>query len=138
MQISARLVIPDDELQWSFARSSGPGGQNVNKVNSKAILHWNILASTALPDDVRARFLALYGNRVNDRGEVVISCQTSRDQAKNIDEVRQRLTVMITGVLKAPKVRRATKPSYSSKVKRLEGKKTNSAKKQNRRAPGME
>lgn len=138
MNISARIVIPDDELQWSFARSSGPGGQNVNKVNSKAILHWNIMASTTLPDDVRARFLALYGNRVNDRGEVVISCQTSRDQAKNIAEVRQRLTVMIQGVVKAPKVRRATKPSYSSKVKRLEGKKTNAAKKQNRRSPGME
>lgn len=138
MNISARIVIPDEELQWSFARSSGPGGQNVNKVNSKAILHWNIVASTALPDDVRTRFLALYGNRVNDKGEVVIMCQTSRDQAKNIDEVRQRLTVMLQGVLKAPKVRRATKPSYSSKLKRLDGKKTNSAKKQNRRTPGME
>lgn len=138
MNISPRIVIPDDELQWSFARSSGPGGQNVNKVNSKAILHWNILASTALPDDVRARFLALYGNRVNDRGEVVISCQTSRDQPKNVEEVRQRLTVMLQSVVKAPKVRRATKPSYSSKVKRLEGKKTNSTKKQNRRSPGME
>ncbi|MGC4004546.1 MAG: alternative ribosome rescue aminoacyl-tRNA hydrolase ArfB [Pirellulales bacterium] len=135
LQISTRIAIPDEELNFSFTRSSGPGGQNVNKVNSKAVLHWPVVASTALPIDVKTRFIAKYGNRINEKGELVMSCQTARDQLKNIDECRTRLVELIRTVLVAPKKRIATKPSRSSKTKRLDGKKINGQKKEGRRAP---
>src|SRR5207244_4237574 len=72
VRISARISIPRAEFTFSFVRSSGPGGQNVNKVNSKAQLRWNVVGSPALPEDVRQRLVSRYARRITDRGELVL------------------------------------------------------------------
>lgn len=136
LHITSRIVISDEELGFSFARSSGPGGQNVNKVNSKATLRWNPTASPALPDDVRARFLARYASRLTNEGEILITSQESRDQPKNIAICLEKLRGMIAGVLAAPKKRRPTKPTKGSKQRRLTAKKQRSEVKAGRRGVG--
>src|SRR6478609_7418283 len=94
LEITPSLKIPDAELRLSFARSSGPGGQNVNKVASKAILHFDVLKSPSLPPDVRERFVAAYGSRVTNAGEVVIHSEEFRDQPKNIQACYDKLRGM--------------------------------------------
>jgi ribosome-associated protein len=136
LHITSRIVIPDEELGFSFARSSGPGGQNVNKVNSKATLRWNPTTSPALPDDVRARFVKLYASRITNEGEILITSQQSRDQPKNIAICLEKLRAMIAGVLTAPKKRRPTKPTKGSKQRRLTAKKQRSEVKAGRRGVG--
>ena len=130
--VSQSLTIPDAELRLSFARSSGPGGQNVNKVASKAILHFDVLRSPSLPPDVRERFFAAYGSRVTNAGEVVIHSEEFRDQPKNIQACYDKLRGMIVAVLRPPKKRRATKPTRGSKVRRLNEKKARSQVKEGR------
>jgi ribosome-associated protein len=134
--ISENLTIPESELRFSFARSSGPGGQNVNKVSSKAILHFDVRSSPSLPDAVRARFLERYPTRVTKSGEVVIHSEEYRDQPKNIQSCRDKLKDLLLSVLKAPKKRRPTKPSRGSKVRRLKAKKARSQVKQGRQFRG--
>lgn len=131
------IEIPDDELVFSFARSGGPGGQNVNKVNSKAILHWKIEVSSSLPEDVKSRFLAKYANKLTTEGDLVLSSQKFRDQTKNIDDCKLKLSEMIGSVLKAPVKRKATKPSKMAKEKRIQNKKATSVRKAGRKQPRM-
>jgi len=133
LEITSSLSIPDSELRLSFARSSGPGGQNVNKVSSKAILHFDVMNSPSLPPDVRDRFKTAYSSRLTTAGEVVIHSEEFRDQPKNIQASYDKLRQMILAVLKPPKKRRATKPTHGSKLRRLNDKKTRSQTKQNRR-----
>ncbi len=80
LTVNSRISIPHEEFEFSFARSGGPGGQNVNKVNSKALLRWPVVTSAALPPDVRARFLARYRSRLTVEGEVIVTSQRYRDQ----------------------------------------------------------
>src|SRR3954471_4733127 len=136
LEISPNIRIPDAELRLSFARSSGPGGQNVNKVASKAILHFDVLNSPSLPPDVRERFLGAYGSRVTNAGEVVIHSEEFRDQPKNIQACYDKLRDMVLTVLRPPKKRRATKPTRGSKVRRLNEKKSRSQIKEGRRYRG--
>jgi ribosome-associated protein len=136
LHITPNLVIPEDELRLSFARSSGPGGQNVNKVSSKAILHFDVRTSPSLPADVRTRFLERYASRITNAGEVVIHSEEFRDQPKNIQSTYDKLKEMVLSVLKPPKKRRPTKPSRGSKVRRLKDKKARSQVKEGRRYRG--
>ncbi len=133
--ISARVRIVAGELEWSFARSSGPGGQNVNKVNSKAVLRWRAVDSPSLPDDVRQRFLVRFQSKLTEDGDIVIASDEYRDQPKNIAASQDKLREMIQQVLVAPRKRKATKPSLGSKRRRLEGKQRQSEKKEGRRPP---
>ena len=133
LPISNNISIPSAELRLSFARSSGPGGQNVNKVSSKAVLHWDVLNSPSLPPDVRARVVETYPTRITNAGEVVIHSDEFRDQPKNIQSCYNKLKAMITAVLRPPKKRRATKPTKGSKVRRLNEKKLRSQTKAGRR-----
>ncbi len=134
--VNSRIRIPDSELEWSFVRSSGPGGQNVNKVSSKAVLRWHALASGALPIDIRARFQQRYASRLTTEGDLVLSSQRYRDQGRNIEDVKQKLIAMLEGVSIAPKKRRPTRPSKGSIARRLESKQAVSKKKQLRRGVG--
>ena len=133
LNVTTRIVIPEEELHFSFARSGGPGGQNVNKVNSKATLRWNPSASAALPEDVRGRFLAKFANRLTNEGEIVITSQKSRDQPKNVADCLEKLREMLAAVAVPPKKRRPTNPSRASKKRRLADKKAQGAKKEGRR-----
>ena len=129
------VQIPDAELTLSYARSGGPGGQNVNKVSSKAILDWDLANSTALPDDVRERFVARYRRRITKDGRVQIIGQRYRDQLRNADDCRQRLVDMILAVAVAPVTRKASRPSRAAKQRRLSDKHVRSDRKQQRRPP---
>ena len=135
LYVNARLTIPSDEILISTARSSGPGGQNVNKVNSKVTLHWSPGNCSALRADWRRRFVANHANRINREGQVVISSQQYRDQTRNLADARQRLVSMLLSCQNPPKSRTATRPTLGSKRRRLEQKRQQSQKKQNRQRP---
>ena len=134
LQVTHSIKIPHDEFEFTYARSSGPGGQNVNKVNSKVLLRWRITTSPSLSDEVRARFLAKFKTRVTQEGDLLITRQKSRDQAKNVDDCLEKLREMLVSVAIPPKKRRPTNPSKASKKRRLADKKALGAKKQNRRS----
>jgi ribosome-associated protein len=93
--VNPQLRIPLDEFRFSFARSSGPGGQNVNKVNSKAVLHWPLLASPSLPEDVRARLLAKHRRRLTAAGELLLASQRFRDAGRNVSDCLEKLRAML-------------------------------------------
>src|SRR3954465_1089793 len=120
--------IPDWELDWSFVRSSGPGGQNVNKVNSKAVVHWNVYRSS-LPADLKQRALTRLANRLTADGCVVVASDRYRDQPRNRDDCLEKLHELLEWATFVPKARKKTKPSFSSKKKKQESKKLDSRKK---------
>jgi ribosome-associated protein len=138
LAITPTLLLSEDEFTWTFARSSGPGGQNVNKVASKAVLRWNLAASMALPADVKARLVAQQPRFVTQDGEVVISSQLTRDQDRNRQDCLDKLRAMILQALIVPKPRKKTRPSRGSKRRRLQDKKQHSQKKQQRQRPRHE
>ena len=119
-------------------RSSGPGGQNVNKVNSRIQLRWNIEASQALPQPVKARFLQAQRRRISNEGIFQLSSQRFRDQEKNRVDCLDRLKDFIQQATIKPKIRRKTKPSRRSIENRLKEKRLNSEKKQSRRSPNVD
>ena len=126
--VNARIQIPLSELDFSFARSGGPGGQNVNKVNSKAVLRWAVVVTDSLPYDVKARFLEKFANRLTAENEIIVTSQKFRDQNRNVDDCLEKLRAMIESVAERPTPRRPTKPSYSSTQKRVDKKVTLSQK----------
>ena len=131
--VTHRVKVPLSEISFTFARSGGPGGQNVNKVNSKAILRWDVATSPSLPEDVRSRFTTKFANRLTTEGELVLSSQKYRDQIGNTEDCIAKLKEMLLEVAERPVMRRETKPTLGSKVRRVESKRVNSAKKQGRR-----
>jgi len=133
LDVAPHIQIPLEEFTFTYARSSGPGGQNVNKVNSKAVMRWNPTTSPSLPESVRARFLAQYRSRLTNDGELVMTSERHRDQPSNIEDCYDKVREMLLAVAKAPKKRRPTKPSKASKQRRLDSKKRDSNKKQSRR-----
>jgi ribosome-associated protein len=138
LEINEEIKIPLDELHFTFARSAGPGGQNVNKVNSKAILHWDVSQSPHLPEAVKARFLSRYRSRITVLGEIVLSSQRYRDQSRNIEDCLERLKELIVAVLQAPVPRKKTKPSRGVKERRLRAKREQSERKVSRRPPSRD
>ena len=137
LEVTPQIHIPLGELVFTFARSSGPGGQNVNKVNSKATLHWPT-SSASLPDDVRARFVAAFGGQINKHGELVLQSQRFRDQERNIEDCLEKLRGMLQRVAPPPKRRKKTRPSRASKQRRLNDKKARSEVKSHRSGPAHE
>ena len=137
LTITDTIAIPYDELEWSFARSGGPGGQNVNKVASKAVLRWKAAASIApIPPAARERMKISFPSRFTTEGDAVIQSQKYRDQERNKEDCLQKLAEMIRAALVEPAVRKKTKPSKGAKKRRLADKRRVSAKKQSRRVSG--
>lgn len=128
------IHISDDEFQFSFVRSPGAGGQNVNKVNSKAVLRWNVVNSPSLSESVRQRFLNRWPRRVTGDGDVVITSSRYRDQLKNKEDAIDKLANMLEEVAFPPKKRKKTKPTKGSKERRLKEKKLRSETKSRRQA----
>ena len=121
------------EFQFTTSRSSGPGGQSVNKVNTKVTLRWDVMNSTAIDEDQRSKIVVKLAKVLNNEGEVVLSAQSSRSQLQNKEEVIDKLDLLITKAFTIPKARKATKPTKASKRKRLDDKKKLSDKKKLRR-----
>jgi ribosome-associated protein len=134
-EITPFLQIPDDEFTWTYARSGGPGGQNVNKVASKAVLRWNIAECMSVPEEVKIR-LALQQKRFfTQDGSLIIMSQRYRDQERNRDDCLEKLRAIILQALEVPKARKKTRPSRGAKRRRLHEKKRRSDVKQQRRRP---
>ncbi|WP_422926582.1 alternative ribosome rescue aminoacyl-tRNA hydrolase ArfB [Singulisphaera sp. PoT] len=135
LTINERIAIPLAEVQWDVSRSGGPGGQNVNKVNSKVQLRWNPATNTSLPPAVRARLMNLVANRLTREGDILITSQLTRDQPRNVADCLAKLRALILSVAEPPTPRRPSRPTYSSQLRRLESKAKRSASKRSRRGP---
>jgi len=136
--ITDTLAIEDDELVERGVRASGPGGQHVNKTSSAVELRFDVRASPSLPEDVKHRLERLAGSRLNLEGVIVIFAQGHRSQEMNRREARERLVELIKAAAHRPKRRRPTKPTYSSKLRRLESKAKRSGVKATRVRPHRE
>jgi len=119
-------AIPLRELAIRFVRSSGAGGQNVNKVATKAVLRWPVATSRALARDVRDRFLERWSTRIAASGELVLTSDRYRDQGRNVADCLEKLRAMLAEVAEPPKPRKPTKPSRASRERRLEQKRARS------------
>jgi len=117
--VTPRVTIPAGELALAFARSGGPGGQNVNKVSSKVELRWNPTTSAALTDDDRAWLVQRLRSRLTSDGTLIVTSTATRDQAKNRDDATSKLALIVRAALDRPRPRRATRPSRAVKRRRL-------------------
>jgi len=125
IQITHAIAIADHELEERFVRSSGPGGQNVNKVSTAVELRFNVTASS-LPPDVKDRLIALAGHRMTGEGVLLIDSREHRTQGMNREAARARLVTLLQTAAHRPKTRRKTRPGKASKERRLESKKIRS------------
>lgn len=134
ISITPRIQIPKRELVIHYVRSSGPGGQNVNKVATKAVLRWNLEETDALPADVRERFMARYGPRLTSSGELILTADRERSQSRNADACVTRLIEMVRAVATPPRPRRPSRPTRGSVRRRLASKQHRSRLKRSRKS----
>jgi ribosome-associated protein len=136
--IDDRIAIPREEFRFEFARSGGPGGQNVNKVESKAILRWKPAESPGLPPDVRDRLVRALQPRLTAEGELIVTSQLTRDRGRNIEDCLEKVRRLVAAAARPPKVRRPTRPTLASKRRRAEEKSRRSAVKKLRGRPEVD
>lgn len=134
--VNARVTIPATELEFTATRASGPGGQHVNTSDTRVQLRWNAVASLALTELQRQRVLAALASRLTTGGDLLLACDTHRSQRRNRDEVSGRLAALLRAALVPPRPRRATRPTASSRQKRLDQKKRHGAVKRTRGRTG--
>jgi ribosome-associated protein len=133
--VNSRLRVPLRELRFTFARSSGPGGQRVNKANTKATLRWSVGSSPSLPEAVRERFLDRHRRRISSTGELLITSQRFRDRGRNVADCLEKLRRMLQEVAAPPRHRRATRPTRASVEQRLRSKRAKASRKELRQRP---
>ncbi len=131
------IEIPTTEFELNFVRSSGPGGQNVNKVATKVQLRWPVSQSESLPERIRDRFVQQWQSRMTNDGDLMITSERYRDQARNVGDCYDKLSEMIDGVVDPPKRRKRTRPSRASKDRRIKAKKQRSQRKSLRKKPKL-
>ena len=131
--IEPNIRVEEYELHFKTARSGGPGGQHVNKSETRVQMRWMVDDSHGVPDAVKTRFKAKFGNRLTDAGELLIDCEETRSQARNREICIERLRDMLTQVAKPPKPRKKSKPSKTALRRRRDEREAHSAKKAARR-----
>jgi ribosome-associated protein len=136
--VNRQIRVPLEEFEFRHDRSSGPGGQNVNKVNSKVTLRWSVANSISLPEEVRARLFEKFGGRITKNGEIVVASQRYRDQPRNQEDCLERVRKMLEQVATAPKRRKPTKPTRGSRERRLKNKRVRSDTKQGRKRTSLD
>jgi ribosome-associated protein len=136
--VTERLSIEDDEIEVRHARASGPGGQHVNKTSTAIELRFDVRRSPSLPEDVRERLERLAGTRLTQDGVLVLFAQEHRSQEMNRQAAIDRLVGLIRRAAERPKPRKATKPTYASKLRRLKGKASRSGVKAMRTKPSLD
>jgi ribosome-associated protein len=134
IRVTDSISIDESEIEESFVRSSGPGGQNVNKLSTAVQLRFDVRHSPSLPNDVAIRLMALGGRRITKDGVLVLIAQSHRTQERNRADAIERLVALIKEASVKPIPRRATKPTKASKQRRIEGKKRRSGIKDMRRS----
>jgi ribosome-associated protein len=122
IHITPNITIDESEIQENFVRASGPGGQNVNKVASTVQLRFNVANSRSLPEEVRKRLISLAGNRITEDGILIIDARRFRTQGRNREDATDRLVELIRNAAQRPIIRRRTRPTLASKIRRLESK----------------
>ncbi len=133
LQVNSKISIPLREIKFAFSRASGPGGQHVNKVNSRVQLRWNVYQTAHLPEAVKQRFVQKFAGRLTGDGDLIIASQRFRDQSRNVDDSLNKLREMILAVATPPRPRKATQVSKGAKRRRRDEKKRQSQKKQLRK-----
>jgi ribosome-associated protein len=132
LNINDQLIIPEQELTITASRSSGPGGQHVNKADTRIQVRWNVQDSAVLNDNQRQLLLRALSTRISEAGDLLLACDTHRSQHRNREEALERLAALVREALIPPRPRKKTRPSRASKEKRLQDKKHQSQKKQGR------
>ncbi len=122
IQITRTIAIDENEIQEDFIRASGPGGQNVNKASTAVQLRFDVAKSPSLPDEVRERLVSLARKRISEDGVLIIDARRFRTQRANRRDALERLVELIRKAAQKPQIRRKTKPTLSSKIRRLETK----------------
>lgn len=133
ISVNAQIGLQENEISMEFVRASGPGGQNVNKLNTKALLRWPVMSSPSLPEAVRQRLLAKVRRRITSEGDLLIVSQRFRDAGRNVADCLEKLRELLREAAQPPKSRKATRPTQASRRRRLEQKQRRSRKKQQRR-----
>lgn len=134
LRVNQRWVIPPEELTVSFARSGGPGGQNVNKVATKVILRFDLEGSTSVGEARRARLRGKLAPRLTTGGVLVLHASRYRERGRNLEDARERLCALLSEALQVQRVRRPTRPTRASKIRRVDAKRRKGARKRERRS----
>jgi ribosome-associated protein len=134
IEISQRVKIPADEIELSYARSGGPGGQHANKTSTKVLLRWSVKMSRALEREDRAWLLERLDNKLTEDGELLVTSERHRDQGRNVEDALEKFVERIREALQRPAKRRKSKPSSAAQQRRVQEKRKRGALKRERRS----